>query len=72
MQRACEQHRQDDTPEVIKKRFDTFRNECMAVIQELQNQGRCISINASKSEDEVFADVQASLRDSLPMLFGLN
>lgn len=69
LKRADGQQRQDDIPNAIKKRFDTFENDCMPVIRELQNEGRCISIDSSKSEAEVFSEIQRSLEDIIPSLF---
>ena len=54
---------------MIKKRFDTFENQSMAVIQELQDQGRYVRIDSSRSEEEVSMDIHTCLKETIPLLF---
>ena len=68
---SAEQQRQDDVPEVIQKRFATFRNEGMAVVHKLEDQERCVHIDSSKSEAEVFDYLLDALRRAMPSTFGL-
>ena len=48
-----------------QKRFDTFHNECMAVVVYLKGEGRLIRINAEASEGEVYPDIQRTLTKGL-------
>lgn len=50
--------RNDDNIESLRKRFATFRNETMPIVNFYDAQGRCKRINGLNSIDEVFADLQ--------------
>lgn len=45
--------RADDNAESIMKRFKTFKNESIPVVQMFKQMGRLQSINANKQPDEV-------------------
>jgi UMP-CMP kinase len=49
--------RSDDNIESIKKRFRTFVETSMPVVNEFESQGRVVKVNAERAPDEVYADV---------------
>lgn len=55
--------RADDNIESIKKRFRTFVETSMPVVDEFESQKRVIKVNATRSPDEVYQDVQTKLKD---------
>lgn len=50
--------RNDDNIESLRKRFATFRNETMPIVNFYDGQGRCKRINGLNSIEDVFADLQ--------------
>ena len=64
LKRAMDEYRQDDTPDVVRKRFDTFNHTCMTVVKYLEGEGRLKKINAEASEEDVYADIQHTLTES--------
>ena len=50
--------RNDDNIESLRKRFATFRNETMPIVEFYDKQSRCKKINGLNSIDDVFADLQ--------------
>ncbi|KAJ4344616.1 bifunctional uridylate/adenylate kinase [Didymosphaeria variabile] len=55
--------RADDNIESIKKRFRTFVETSMPVVDEFESQKRVIKVNATQTPDEVYRDVQARLKE---------
>ncbi|KAF9730581.1 bifunctional uridylate/adenylate kinase [Paraphaeosphaeria minitans] len=55
--------RADDNIESIKKRFRTFVETSMPVVDEFESQKRVIKVQATRTPDEVYQDVQARLKD---------
>jgi adenylate kinase family enzyme len=55
--------RADDNIESIKKRFRTFVETSMPVVDEFESQKRVIKVNATQTPDEVYQDVQARLKE---------
>ncbi|KAH8726266.1 UMP-CMP kinase-like protein [Phaeosphaeriaceae sp. PMI808] len=55
--------RADDNIESIKKRFRTFVETSMPVVNEFEGQGRVVKVSAEKSPDEVYADVVQRLKE---------
>jgi UMP-CMP kinase len=55
--------RADDNLESIKKRFRVFVETSMPVVDEFEGQGRVVKVNAMQSPDDVYRDVQASLKE---------
>ncbi|KAI9880075.1 MAG: bifunctional uridylate/adenylate kinase [Pleopsidium flavum] len=53
--------RADDNAESIKKRFKTFVETSMPVVDYFEKQGKVVKIPASKPPDEVYADVKRSM-----------
>lgn len=49
--------RNDDNVESIKKRFKTYRDSTMPIINHFRNMGKVREIDSTRSEEEVFADV---------------
>lgn len=45
--------RSDDEAEVIKKRFNTFYNESLAVLNDLKQAGKFIEVDSTKTPEEV-------------------
>ena len=65
LKRGALEDRQDDIPHIIQKRFETFNKTCMLVVKHLEGEGRLKRINAEASEEEVYADIQRIMIESL-------
>jgi UMP-CMP kinase len=50
--------RNDDNIDSLRKRFATFRNETMPIVDYYGSLGKCRKINGLQPVDEVFADLQ--------------
>ncbi len=50
--------RTDDNAESIKKRFKTFEETSMPVVDYFEKQGKVVRISAAKPRDEVYQDVK--------------
>ncbi|ORC85389.1 adenylate kinase [Trypanosoma theileri] len=50
--------REDDNPEVLRRRFRTNIEQCMPVVERYKNEGRLHTINANRSREEVYAEVR--------------
>ncbi|KAK4541590.1 bifunctional uridylate/adenylate kinase [Oleoguttula mirabilis] len=50
--------RADDNEESIKKRFRTFVETSMPVVQKFEKEGRVVKVDATKAPDEVYQDVR--------------
>ena len=61
MSRAKSSGREDDNPETIKKRFDTYKTETLPIVDEFNNSGKVIRIDASKGKDEVYEILKGEL-----------
>lgn len=55
--------RADDNIESIKKRFRTFVETSMPVVDEFEAQKRVVKVNATQAPDEVYHDVKARLKE---------
>ena len=53
--------RTDDNAESIKKRFKTFVETSMPVVEYFEKQGKVVKIMAVKSPDEIYKDVQKAM-----------
>jgi adenylate kinase len=60
LKRAEEQGREDDTPEVIRRRMETMRIPG-ELVEYYRAKGILVGIHADRSVDEVFAEVQSVL-----------
>ena len=49
--------RNDDNIDSIKKRFKTYRESTMPIVDKFRTMGKCKEIDSTRSEAEVFADV---------------
>lgn len=65
LERGKTSGRADDNAESIKKRFKTFVETSMPVIDSYERQGKTIKIDATKSPDEVFAATEKLLTQKL-------
>ena len=65
LKRAAIENRQDDTPDVIQKRFHTFNETCMAVVDHLKREGKLRRVNADLGEDKVYAEIRRTFMESL-------
>lgn len=65
--RAQEQHRADDTAEVIQKRLQVFRDVTAPVLEYYRERGLVRSVDASRSADAIAADVLRQLRAVWPI-----
>lgn len=55
--------RDDDNLESIKKRFRTFVETSMPVVNMFEKEGRVVRVSATKGPEEVYQDVQQGLKD---------
>ena len=62
MERAKREWRADDNEESIKVRLAAFENETMPVINYFKGKWKVISIDASKSIDEIFNDTISQIQ----------
>jgi len=61
LERGKTSGRSDDNIESIRKRFKTFVNETMPVIEYYRHQGVVTAFNGARSVDEVWADTKACI-----------
>ena len=62
LKRAKTSGRADDNMETIKKRFDTFLNTSMPVIDYYEKQGKVAKISAEPAPEKIFKQVSKSLQ----------
>ena len=55
--------RADDNVESIKKRFKTFVETSMPVVEYFEEQGKVVKILATKGPDEIYEDVKERMGD---------
>lgn len=55
--------RADDNEESIKKRFRTFVDTSMPVVEYFEKQGRVVKVSATKGPDEVYEKVKEGMRE---------
>ncbi len=55
--------REDDTPEVIKKRLEVFASESVPLKKYYQNEGILLVVDANKDAQGVFKDIDQQLKD---------
>jgi len=60
--------RADDNIESLKKRFVTFRETSMPVVEHYRAQGLCVNINSTPQVDEVYQQVKTVLAERIPSL----
>jgi adenylate kinase len=59
--RAADQGRADDTPEVIKNRFEVYRRQTEPLSNYYRSTGILVAIDSSPGMDEVFAEIERVL-----------
>jgi adenylate kinase len=59
--RAEVEGRPDDTDEAIRRRLDNYHRETAPLIEYYRTRGRLVPIHGERSENEVFAEIQAAL-----------
>jgi adenylate kinase len=59
--RAAEQGRADDTPEVIRNRFEVYRRQTEPLSEHYRNKGILVVVDSTPSMDEVFAAIERVL-----------
>ena len=55
--------RADDNAESIKKRFKTFVETSMPVVDYFEKEGKVVKVSATKGPDEVYEEVKAKIAD---------
>lgn len=55
--------RADDNLESIKKRFRTFVETSMPVVDEFEKQGKVVKVNAERGADDVYDDVKSMFKE---------
>jgi adenylate kinase len=62
LKRADEQHRTDDTPEAIQRRWELYERETAPLVEYYRStRGNVVGIHADRSIDEVFHEVREAL-----------
>jgi adenylate kinase len=59
--RAAEQGRADDTPEVIRNRFEVYRRQTEPLSEHYRNKGILVAVDSTPSVDEVFTAIERVL-----------
>ena len=59
--RAGEEHRVDDTPDVISRRLRIYHEETEPLVEHYRAQGIVVGIHADGTVNEVFAEIQRAL-----------
>lgn len=57
LERAKISHREDDTPEIVTKRIDTYFKQTAPLINYYEKQGKLMEINGMQSIERVFEDI---------------
>lgn len=66
LERGKTSGREDDNAESIKKRFRTYKEQTMPVIEYFEKDGKVATINSSVSVDEVFENTKVAVHKVLP------
>lgn len=61
LERGKTSGRADDNIESIKKRFETFVNTSMPVVEHYRKQNRVVEVDAIKLVDQVYADIKQAM-----------
>ena len=63
LKRAAEENRPDDTPEVIQRRLDTYDRETAPLVEYYRtHRANVVGIHADRAIDDVFREIEDSLR----------
>lgn len=63
LERAKTSGRNDDSIDVIRKRFVTYREESMPIIEMYEKEGKVRKIIADRSIEEVYKEVESILKE---------
>mmetsp|Transcript_27873 Transcript_27873/g.39886 ORF Transcript_27873/g.39886 Transcript_27873/m.39886 type:complete len:245 (-) Transcript_27873:39-773(-) len=63
LERGKTSGRSDDSLDVIRKRFDTYREESMPIIEMYEKEGKVRKILADRSIEDVYAEVESILNN---------
>ena len=61
LNRATEENRPDDTPEVIAERLRTYHEQTEPIVEHYRVTGRLVPLHAERSIEEVWAEIQDAL-----------
>jgi adenylate kinase len=61
LERARLEGRDDDTPEVIKRRLEIYHAETEPVVEHYRVTGKLVPLHANRSIDQVWAEIQEAL-----------
>ena len=59
--RAAEQGRADDTPDVIRNRFEVYRRQTEPLSEYYRSKGTLVAVDSTPSMDEVFTAIERAL-----------
>ncbi|MGZ4385391.1 MAG: adenylate kinase [Gaiellaceae bacterium] len=59
--RAAQEGRADDTPDVIRRRFEVYRRQTEPVSEYYRSKGVLVAVDASGSMEEVFGEIERAL-----------
>ena len=59
--RAAEEGRADDTPEVMRKRLELYREMTLPVVEHYRATGKLVGIHADRPIEDVYAEMQQAL-----------
>lgn len=68
LERGKTSGREDDNEESIRKRFRTFIQTSMPVVEYYQEKRKVVKINSNKPIDEVYKEIQDAIKTHLPIL----
>ena len=63
LQRAVEENRPDDTPEVIARRLKTYHEETEPIVEHYRLTGKLVTLHAGRTIPEVYAEIQTALEE---------
>jgi len=69
LERGKTSGRSDDNAESIKKRFKTFVETSMPVVDYFEGEGRVVKVVATKTPDEVYKETKEKLEQRLGKTF---
>ncbi|MGD1901468.1 MAG: adenylate kinase [Geitlerinemataceae cyanobacterium] len=61
MKRSLSRSRDDDAPEIIRRRIDLFHNRTIPIVEFYEMRGRLLRIDASRDADTIHQDVLAQI-----------
>lgn len=61
LNRAVEEQRPDDTPEVIARRLEIYHSETEPIVEHYRATGKLVPLHAGRTIDEVWAEIEQAL-----------